>query len=205
MRRVDEPGAAADTAFNGDDPPTKPRLFLALLHHPVLNRNDEIITSQIDSFDFFDLSRLSLAYGIERCFFVNHLPSQRALAQRLVDHGRAEARQTEIRGAFRCSVWAPDLRAAVESITAMTGRSPTTVATSAKRLQSTITTKDIRTRLGCGEPVLLLFGKAWGLTSEALANADYLLEPIDLRTGYNHLSVRSAVSIIVDRVLGRDP
>ncbi len=60
-------------------------------------------------------------------------------------------------------------------------------------------------RLGCGEPVLLLFSKAWGLTSEALANADYLLEPIDLRTGYNHLSVRSAVSIIVDRVLGRDP
>ncbi|MBR0179914.1 MAG: RNA methyltransferase, partial [Firmicutes bacterium] len=34
--------------------------------------------------------------------------------------------------------------------------------------------------------------------------ADFRLPPIYGREGYNHLSVRSAASIIIDRLLGRD-
>ena len=37
-----------------------------------------------------------------------------------------------------------------------------------------------------------------------LDSLDFMLEPIDIRTGYNHLSVRSAVSIFIDRIAGRD-
>ena len=52
------------------------------------------------------------------------------------------------------------------------------------------------------EEFLLLFGTGWGLTDEVVQKADYRLRPIKGPTGYHHLSVRSAVSIILDRILG---
>ena len=51
-------------------------------------------------------------------------------------------------------------------------------------------------------PYLLLFGTGWGLTDEVMDMSDYILEPIRGNTQYNHLSVRAAVAIILDRLLG---
>jgi len=50
--------------------------------------------------------------------------------------------------------------------------------------------------------VLLLFGTAWGLSPELLAAADGVLPPLFGVNGFNHLSVRSAAAIILDRLLG---
>jgi hypothetical protein len=52
--------------------------------------------------------------------------------------------------------------------------------------------------------VVLVFGTAWGLAPQALEQADFRLAPIAGAGEYNHLSVRSAVSIILDRALGAD-
>jgi hypothetical protein len=52
-------------------------------------------------------------------------------------------------------------------------------------------------------PFFILFGTGWGLTQEVKDSSDYVLAPIDGK-GYNHLSVRSAVAIILDRLLGED-
>ena len=54
-----------------------------------------------------------------------------------------------------------------------------------------------------GGPVLLVFGTGWGLEKNLTRNADDVLEPINGNTGFNHLSVRAAVAIILDRLLGR--
>ncbi|NNL76133.1 MAG: RNA methyltransferase, partial [Desulfobacterales bacterium] len=43
---------------------------------------------------------------------------------------------------------------------------------------------------------------AWGLTESFITKADYVLEPIAGVADYNHLSVRSAAAIILDRLLG---
>jgi hypothetical protein len=51
--------------------------------------------------------------------------------------------------------------------------------------------------------ILLLFGTAWGLVDEVFDKADYLLDPVEGYTNYNHLSVRSAAAIILDRLAGR--
>ena len=59
-----------------------------------------------------------------------------------------------------------------------------------------------RQRIRQGEPCLLLLGTAWGLAPEVLAGADGVLPPISGRTGFNHLSVRSAAAILFDRLLG---
>jgi len=50
--------------------------------------------------------------------------------------------------------------------------------------------------------LLLVFGTGWGLTEEVTEKLDFMLEPIYGLGDFNHLSVRSAISIIIDRILG---
>ena len=55
-----------------------------------------------------------------------------------------------------------------------------------------------------GGNYLLLLGTGWGLTEEEMHTADFRLRPIYGTADYNHLSVRSAASIILDRLLGEN-
>jgi hypothetical protein len=54
----------------------------------------------------------------------------------------------------------------------------------------------------------VVFGTGWGLTPDALAAADALLPPVhgpQGPAGFNHLSVRAAVAVVLDRLLGDRP
>ncbi len=51
-------------------------------------------------------------------------------------------------------------------------------------------------------PVLIILGTGWGLTENIFSQSDYVLEAIEGASDYNHLSVRSAAAIILDRLLG---
>src|SRR5262249_4759503 len=64
---------------------------------------------------------------------------------------------------------------------------------------------DARRRLvDARRPVRLTFGPGWGIPEELLRRADVRLEPIRAchDRGYNHLSVRAACAISLDRLLG---
>jgi tRNA (guanine37-N1)-methyltransferase len=76
----------------------------------------------------------------------------------------------------------------------------TWVATSAKPPRVTWTVADLAARLAAGtRPIVLMLGTGWGLAPQVLAAADEVLEPIHIGD-YDHLSVRSAASIYIDRV-----
>jgi hypothetical protein len=80
---------------------------------------------------------------------------------------------------------------------------PLLVTTSAKKQKNEVEYKDIRYHIENKlSPVLLLFGTAHGIADEIMKKADATLPPICGNSTYNHLSVRSAVSIILDRLLG---
>jgi len=49
-------------------------------------------------------------------------------------------------------------------------------------------------------PYLLLFGTGSGLAGEVTDQADFILEPLGRSGDYNHLSVRSAVAVVLDRL-----
>jgi hypothetical protein len=51
-------------------------------------------------------------------------------------------------------------------------------------------------------PFIIVFGTGHGLADEILERSDVVLEPIGSPTEWNHLSVRSAVAISLDRLLG---
>ena len=49
----------------------------------------------------------------------------------------------------------------------------------------------------------MLFGTGWGLEKSILTEADYVLDPIEGVGEYNHLPVRAAIAIILDRLVAR--
>lgn len=175
-------------------------LYLALIHYPAVNRRGKIITATVEAFDFYDISRISLTYPITTFFIVNPLEAQKKFALRLLTKGCVREKDVKRRKVFSKTEWQPDLETVIENITNETNTQPLIVATSAKRYSNTISFGQIGEWLQQNQPILLLFGKAWGMPPELVAKADYILESIDAGTGYNHLSVRSAVSIIVDRI-----
>jgi hypothetical protein len=99
-----------------------------------------------------------------------------------------------------CSSDLPTLQAALEDLAAQGNGRPRTVVTSARMADSDLDWEGLRRLAADDRPVLLLFGTAWGLAPEVIAQADHRLAPIAGRNGYNHLSVRSAVSIVLDRM-----
>ena len=63
-------------------------LFVALIHHPVINRNGETVTSAITSLDIHDIARASRTYEVRGVFIVHPIPEQRKFAASVIDHWR---------------------------------------------------------------------------------------------------------------------
>ena len=61
-------------------------LDLALLHHPVLDKNGRIVTSAVTNIDIHDLARSARTYGVRRFFVVTPVEALRALARRIIEH-----------------------------------------------------------------------------------------------------------------------
>jgi hypothetical protein len=94
----------------------------------------------------------------------------------------------------------------IEAITHREGKRPDVVVTGARLAGAVTSYQTLRARMTAPDasqaPVLIVLGTGWGLTSEVVDAADIRLAPIDGVDGYNHLSVRSAAAIILDRLLG---
>ena len=179
-------------------------LYVALVHSPVKNRLGEDIASTVDVFDYFDLGRLSLTYPLAGLIWVNPLASQREGFDRMKAHANDPTRDVAARGSFEKVHWVDDLAGARSWVLADSGQVPWVVATTAVVWPEALDFAEVRQRLSGERPVLLLFGKAWGLAPAVFAQADAVLRPIDEGTGFNHLSVRTAVAIVVDRLLRRE-
>ena len=81
---------------------------------------------------------------------------------------------------------------------------PRTVVTSARDKSANLSFSVFCELLKNRVPYLLVLGTAWGLSESIITAADFVLEPVKGSTDYNHLPVRSAAAIILDRVLGQN-
>jgi hypothetical protein len=181
-------------------------VYIALVHSPVYNKNREIITSALTTIDLHDLARLAATYGLAGFYAVTPLTDQLAVAEEMVGHWRFGwgARYNSNRAeAISLVSLVRTLEEAAADINSQCGRPPLVVGTSASAGEKRVDFAGLKKYLEKQDPLLVLFGTAWGLTEEALDGCDLLLEPITGPTEYNHLSVRSAAGIILDRLLGR--
>ncbi len=176
------------------------------MHHPVINKKGEIIASAVTNLDLHDISRAARTFGVGRFFVVTPLADQRRLVDRIVAHwrrGAGAAYNPDRREALATIRVTRDLTEAAAQLAAETGQRPALVATTSRRREGCIAFNDARAMLERGRQLLLLFGTAWGLAPGLVAESDFVLAPIAGPTDYNHLSVRSAAAIILDRLLAR--
>lgn len=177
-------------------------LYMALVHYPVLNKFGEKSAVSLTNLDIHDMSRVSRSYSISGFFAVTPLEDQKKLAERIISHwtsGPGSKFNPDRAAAFSKVGVKDSLQDVVEHIESGTGKKPILVTTSARGAGSTTMNK-VREMLQ-ENPVLLVFGTGHGLAPEILDMAEGSLRPIRFMDGYNHLSVRSAVAITVDRLL----
>ena len=141
----------------------------------------------------------------DRYYIIQPLASQREIAQRIFDYWEREERdQPHRREALQVLKVIDTLEASLADVFAIEGLRPLIVGTSARQHGGQLLSyAQLRTQLANEEtPVYLLFGTGWGITEEVLARLDVMLPPVSGSGPYNHLSVRSAVAIILDRLRG---
>ena len=185
---------------------TGSRLFVALLHYPVLNRKGEIIVSAVTNLDIHDIARSSITFGVETCFFITPSSSQQDLLARLVRHwqsGPGGELNPHRKQALNRVETSDSLEAVIRRVKNSCGMEPEVYVTSARHRPGCMTWCEARRRFreGGGVPKILAFGTAHGLAPRVLEQAHAVLEPIQGVESYNHLSVRSAVAITLDRLI----
>ncbi|MFT7579986.1 MAG: hypothetical protein ACI9MR_001653 [Myxococcota bacterium] len=189
------------------------KLYIGLVHHPIVGRDDTVVTTAVTNQDIHDLARSARTYDAAGYYIITPIAQQRSLVTRIVAHWRdGEGRNhqpTRARSFERVHV-ADSIATAVAEITKITGHTPICIGTTARPTNATTTYRAMGTRIANEQgSALLLLGTGWGLAPAAMALAGVILPPIEAiagRDGYNHLSVRSAGAIVLDRLLGtREP
>jgi hypothetical protein len=181
--------------------------YIALLHSPVYDKKGRVSVTSIANMDIHDIARCARTFGVKRYYIVSPIEEQKKLAEKILSHWQSGFGSTcnpSRKEAFSLVDLKGTLDEVVADITRRGGKEPRIVATGARLAGKLISASDLRDRIQTGEyPYLLLFGTGWGLAGDVLERAQHLLEPIEGPGEYNHLPVRAAVAIFLDRLWGR--
>lgn len=184
----------------------KSKVYIALLHYPMYNKRMDVVTTSVTNLDLHDIARLARTYNVEGFYVVHPAPNQQLLIREILSYwqegygGSYNADRKEAFSILRLAETFPQVLHAIEQ---ETGQKAITVATDARTYPNTVSYQLLKEKIFTEDNVyLLLFGTGWGMEQNMMMQSDYILEPIAVDSDYNHLSVRSAVSIIIDRLLG---
>lgn len=189
---------------SSDNCPGSSALYIALLHYPVINKQGRVVVTGIANTDIHDIARSAKTFGVEKFYIVNPVEAQRRLADRIMSHwreGYGAGHNPSRKEAFEKVVLRVGLDEVLQEIEAAHQCKPCIVATGANFEGDVLSCDALRFKMHTNRlPYLLIFGTGSGIASDVLKAADYRLEPIRGKDGYNHLAVRSAVAVILDRV-----
>ena len=179
------------------------RVAIALVHHPVLDGRGVIVTSAITNLDVHDLARSARTFGVSDYFIVHPITAQRELVEKIQKHWAEGSSGKRIPARKDALALVRPVASLEDAQAALGGREAIEMwTTSAVNDARVLAMSEARGRCAEGEkPLLIVFGTAWGLAPEVHAAADARLAPIVGRDAWNHLSVRSACAIYLDRLL----
>jgi len=179
-------------------------LSVILLHDEMVNKQGTVVTTSLTLLDLHDIARSSRTYGVTEVYIAHPSPTLRKLSRSLKSHweeGFGATYNPNRKDALSRVKIACDLDEAIHHIDLRAGKLPKLIATSAKEGSGRMTASALRDALSGGDPHLLMLGTGWGMSEKLLNRTDYFLEPIKGPGDYNHLSVRSACAIMLDRIL----
>lgn len=189
-------------------------LHLVLRHDQVLGREENLINSSVTQIDLHDFSRLACTYQLGGFHCVTPLESQHKICHDILSYWREGYGQTynpDRNQALSGLALHRSFDEVLESVTPIvderrlkSDNHPIIVGTSARKVlpEKEVAFEDFSSKIGrSGRSVLIQFGTAWGLSPHQLDRCDWILPPVDGLSGYNHLSVRCAAAIIIDRIV----
>ena len=163
--------------------------------------------------DIHDISRSAKTYGMRGYFLVTPIEDQHELVERILAHWRTDqslAHHPDRVAAVSLVRMSKTFEKVKTAIFAEQGEYPEVVLTDARSLPNTVSYADYKRELSdprrSQKPVLLVFGTGWGISDTFYPEVHRILAPVygpEGVEGYNHLSVRSAVAIILDRLFGQ--
>lgn len=181
-------------------------LNIALVHYPVRDKLGRIVNTSITNFDIHDIARASRTYGVAHYFVVAPVASQRDFVQRVISHW-SEGPGLELnitrKEALEIVRLVRDLNEVADAL-AEESRNVVFVATSARRLPNCIEFSELRERIETmpDTQFCVVLGTGYGLDTAVVEEMDLMLPPLCGPGEWNHLSVRSACSVILDRLRG---
>ena len=184
------------------------RINLALLHHPVLNKQQELYTTSVTNIDVHDIARSSCTYGLNTYYIVTPILAQQELTNHIKDfwiEGSGQKRNQDRATAMKLISVNKNIQECIEQEYKLTNEKPIIIGTSAKLVgNNLINYSQGKEIIKQSKSCIILFGTGYGLAPEIINMCDYVLGPITSNNNlnYNHLSVRSAAAIILDRLFG---
>jgi hypothetical protein len=184
------------------------RLSIALIHYPVLDKNQDVVATAVTNLDIHDIARSARTYGVSRYYIVTPVVEQQKLVEKIRLHwleGWGATYNPKRKMALELLQTENSLNDALADIEKRTGRRAKIVVTGAAGRANSVSFPRMKQLIeeDPEQHFLLLLGTGWGLTEEIFNKGDYVLEPISGGSDYNHLSVRSAAAIMLDRLFGR--
>jgi hypothetical protein len=184
-----------------------PRLAVGLVHYPIKDRAGNVVATNVTNFDIHDIARAAKVFGVDKYFIIHPMKEQLMFVDRIIDHWRVGPGSTfnPMRRTALTDVFTAE--SVEEARKLWAHKDPLVIATHARPVEGvkSYTFKELRVEMYENKrPVFLLWGTGFGLTTEFMQGCDGVLEsirgapPLD----YRHLSVRSAASICLDRLMG---
>ncbi len=180
-------------------------VYIALIHYPVYNKDLKKIVTAFTNLDAHDIARAGKTYGVKKFYLVNPVSDQRELVKKVIDHwtvGPGVNFNPTRKEALEIVEVNESIEEIIDDIEKTENVRPKVVVTDARIKSEMVGYKKLREKIfNDDKPFLILFGTGWGLVEEVINSADYILKPIKGYNDFNHLSVRSAAAIILDRLL----
>ena len=173
---------------------------LVLLHNNIVNKHGNVVETSVTNIDIHDIARTSRTYGLFRYAIVTRLQSQKRLLSEVLEYwtegkgGKINPDRKEALGIVSHYNDINELLSGYEK--------KAVIITDARRHERNIGYQDMRKIISENPEThfFLVFGTGWGLDNIITSLSEYVLEPVQPDSDYNHLSVRAACAIICDRL-----
>jgi len=172
------------------------------------------VTTAVTNLDLHDIARSSRTFGLQGYFVVTPIEEQHRLLGRILGHWHKPQSQEYHPKRFEALSLIQltrDFEGVKQEILRKHGELPEVVLTDARRVRESVSYSQLRHELeasGRSRPLVIVFGTGWGVSDTFYPEVHRILAPVygpegDQESGgYNHLSVRAAAAIILDRLFG---
>ena len=182
-------------------------LSVILIHDGMVDKHGKSVTTSLTLNDMQDLARSCRTFGVRNLFIAHPSPSMLRLARRLQSHwdtGFGSTYNPKRKMAFEPVKLVSDIDEAIMHIDLRAKKIPKLIATSARHGDGVCSYESLTKMMheDSSTPYMLMLGTGWGMGPELMSRADLRLAPVLGVGEFNHLSVRSACAIMLDRLAG---